>query len=527
MREGKSRMSKMASAPSKLISRNISLSCRGQPIQSEQLFEYTNGRFLANEGHERSKRYARFNLDALCTLVSSLPTVSSPISKIDNMEGYFNKAMLMTAENGKEIIAKIPCPQAVPPESRTSIPALKAIAWSSDSSNPVGSKYILLEKADGRQLVDVWGDMDQLQRFQLIKNLARLEGELTSMEFPGYGNLYFNRPASHHSGQAIPVDDEYCLGPAYNASWFPQSNKGCHSGPWKSISDLGLSLASRGLGHIQRSTLVTRGPHFGTKVEHSRILEAAMDVIPKLAGHPTIQRYSRPTLWHGDLHLGNIYICDQDPTDIVGIIDWQFMSIMPAFMQVQWPYFLSPPENYETGLVKPELPPNFDAMDSDEKAFAMTERDQALLSKCYEAALTKQHLQSYFALTRVDSAIRHLFTSCGTTWKDGIIPLRDSLIQISEHWNEMGFSGPCPFPVTGDVLSKHRLELSRYKDWHKLKSYTQELLQSDDDGWVPPQLDYDKVQDRHAELFQLYMQRETEEISEEEARELWFYKEGS
>lgn len=50
-------------------------------------------------------------------------------------------------------------------------------------------------------------------------------------------------------------------------------------------------------------------------------------------------------------------------------------------------------------MTKPELPANFDEMDSDEKAFAITERDKALLSKCYEAALAKNHLESYFALT--------------------------------------------------------------------------------------------------------------------------------
>lgn len=242
-----------------------------------------------------------------------------------------------------------------------------------------------------------------------------------------------------------------------------------------------------------------------------------------LAGYTSLQRFSNPTLWHGDLHLGNIFVCDEDPTTIVSIIDWQFTSIMPTSMQVQWPSFLSPPDDYEIGMIKPELPPNFDEMDSDEKAFAVTERDKALLAKCYEAALTKNHLESYLAFTRVDPAIRHLFTFCENTLKDGVIPLRDSLMQIFENWHQMGLPNSCPYSVTNDELSKHTLELARYKDWHKLKSYTQELLHSDDDGWVPPQLDFEKVKARHAELFQLYIQKETEELSEEEAKKLWFY----
>lgn len=183
-----------------------------------------------------------------------------------------------------------------------------------------------------------------------------------------------------------------------------------------------------------------------------------------LAGYTPLQRFSNPTLWHDDLHLGNIFVCDEDPTKILSIIDWQFMSIMPAFMQVQWPSFLCPPDDYKIGMVKPELPPNFDEMDSDEKAFAITERDQALLTRCYEAALAKNHLQSYLALTRVDPAIRHLFTFCETTSKNGIIPPRDSLVQISEIWRQMDFPHSCPYQVSNDELSKHKVELARHKD---------------------------------------------------------------
>lgn len=52
-------------------------------------------------------------------MVSSLPSVSSPISKIDKMEGGFNKVTLMTAENGKEVVAKMPFPRIVPMEHST------------------------------------------------------------------------------------------------------------------------------------------------------------------------------------------------------------------------------------------------------------------------------------------------------------------------------------------------------------------------------------------------------------------------
>lgn len=64
----------------------------------------------------------------------------------------------------------------------TSVLVSKVLAWSSDTLNPVVSEYIVMEKSQGRQLVEVWGEIDQLSRFRLIKNLARLESELASIK---------------------------------------------------------------------------------------------------------------------------------------------------------------------------------------------------------------------------------------------------------------------------------------------------------------------------------------------------------
>jgi hypothetical protein len=106
---------------------------------------------------------------------------------------------------------------------------------------------------------------------------------------------------------------------------------------------------------------------------------------------------------------------------------------------------------------------------------------------------------------------------------DGVVPLRDSLLQISKNWHHKGIRGPCPYKITPEDIFKHNVELSRFKDWQTLKRHTQELLQTGDDSWVNPRLDFDKAKARHDELSQVYMERETQVMSEEEARDLWFY----
>ncbi|RAK95655.1 serine/threonine protein kinase [Aspergillus ibericus CBS 121593] len=382
-----------------------------------------------------------------------------------------------------------------------------------------------MEKAGGRPLFRVWGEMNQLQQFSLIKSLVRLESQLAALEFPAYGNLYRRDSVTPQLHSEVPIDDEYCLGPMYNASWFPQPNNGIYAGPWKGLSELGLALTGRGLDRLQNSTFAPRGPHFGALSEHTEILEATKSIIPALVDWPIIQKLSKPTLWHTDLHMGNIYVSEEDPTTIVGIIDWQFTSIMPAFMQVQWPTFLEPPDNYEIGPVKPELPANFDVMDEDERAFAKTKNNQALVAKCYEASFAKHQSPAFQVLSRKYCPVRHLFLFCDNTTKNGIIPLRDSLTDIIGNWTEMGLGDTCPFRINDVDLSKHQQEFARYKDWQKLKGYTQELLHTDDDGWVSPQLDFDKVRAKHDELFQIYMELETKAISKSEAERLWFYVE--
>ncbi|KAK2734458.1 hypothetical protein FQN57_001693 [Myotisia sp. PD_48] len=519
-------------------------SLQGKPIRHRELFEYTNGRFLVNEKYELAKRYVKFDVDGLCKVVSSLPTISSPVSRIDKMEGGFNKALLLTMDNGMELIAKLPCPNAGPlryntesevavlefVRSSTSIPAPKVLAWNSDPKNPVGAEYIIQEKAAGKQLFDVWGEMNEPTKFKLIRNLCQLEAELAKIKLPAFGNLYF-RGRNPGSAQALDAsidpESKFCVGPGFDEMWpgayFGDANASAsYAGPWDQLSDLGISLVKRGIWQVNNSvTVVARGPHHGSTQEHIKMLEHAMKIIPIVSATPLLQRHSNPVLWHTDLYLGNIFVDDEDPTKILSFIDWQYTTVLPLFSQVRWPSFLSPPEGYQLGMIKPELPPNFEDMDADEKAFALAEKDEATRTKCYEAALAKFNSPSLFAMNQIGDTIRDLFVRCDKTYKEGIIPLRDSLIKITENWSKLGLSGECPVSFSREEIAVHQEEMSRYRDWLQLRGYVQQLLYSDDEGWIPPQLDFEEMMVKHKELYEFYLEKE--ELSEEERRKTWFY----
>lgn len=50
-----------------------------------------------------------------------------------------------------------------------------------------------------------------------------------------------------------------------------------------------------------------------------------------------IQNAATPTLLHPNFHMRNIYVSVEDPTVIMGLIDWQSTSIEPAFIYANEP----------------------------------------------------------------------------------------------------------------------------------------------------------------------------------------------
>ena len=107
------------SSPLAQPSRALSITSRGKPINREELFNYTNGRFLANEAEACNRRYVQFDIDQLCAIAAAAGGSSSPIKAINKVEGGFSKALIMHKEDGSEVVAKIPFSIAGPSKYNT------------------------------------------------------------------------------------------------------------------------------------------------------------------------------------------------------------------------------------------------------------------------------------------------------------------------------------------------------------------------------------------------------------------------
>lgn len=264
----------------------------------------------------------------------------------------------------------------------------------------------------------------------------------------------------------------------------------------------------------------------GTASEQISLLETTARLMKVLESHPPLARSARPVLWHTDLHMGNIFVSDEDPSQILSLIDWQSVSVLPMFLQVRWSVFLKPPQNYPTGFVKPKLADDFDQLDPEEKQLAMHEWKQATRAKAYEVS---SHINNKDASRAMDLArvFQELFVRCGETWEEGIVPLRACLVEIFQTWEELGLPCDCPFTFSDDQIQTHELEFKAYREWHDVQEFAREYLDTDAEGWISPEIDFDKKLEQNKALFDLFLDTMAEEKPREIVGKMWPFLENT
>jgi hypothetical protein len=91
------------------------------------------------------------------------------------------------------------------------------------------------------------------------------------------------------------------------------------------------------------------------------------------------------TIWHDDLQMENIYVSDEESTQIVSFIDCQFIEISPLSYLVRLVEFISIGEDPELRDEVSTSRDNIDKMDADQ-AIVRFKHKQTIMGKAYEAA---------------------------------------------------------------------------------------------------------------------------------------------
>ncbi|KIW95359.1 uncharacterized protein Z519_03943 [Cladophialophora bantiana CBS 173.52] len=477
------------------------------PCQDE-LFQFTNGRFLIRDKQQR-------------------PSISR-VREVEKLEGGFSKVLRIQRENGTEFIAKISCPNAGLAKYTTAsevavleyvreytdIPVPSIYSWSADVSNPVGAEYIIMEKAPGVQLFKVWDQIEERNTLAIIEKLAKWESQLMSIKFPTYGCVYSRHSFPESDGKTdlstdIDRSGSYCVGRSCDPTW---STVPCYlaSGPWLSLPEFGTALAKR---EIYRVSQESESAHRKT-----------VELMKILGSHSDLLCHSKPTLCHPDLHLGNIFVSEDDPSKISVIIDWQFAQIAPMFLQVRWPVFLIPSKDYTAGIVSPKFPDDCEDLDDDEMKLVEYDFKQATIAKAYEVRSLLDNKDAYDAMT-LPRVYRELFIGCGETETEGPAPLRKCMIEILNSWHDVNLPGECPYAFSPEEIQKHAKQFEQFRERHRARAFAMEYLDTDADGWIPPEVDFAKKQQQNRALFALYVDRMSGQKSREEMRKLWPFSE--
>ncbi|KAE8355458.1 phosphotransferase enzyme family protein [Aspergillus coremiiformis] len=489
-------------------------------------FNYTSGRWLINEAHQLEKRHIKFDVPALQRIAGQLMG-SRRVRMTKIPEGLFNKVFSLQMENGKEILARIPNPNAGHPHYvvasevatldflRTvlGIPVPRVLSWSSSSQpNPVGAEYILMERVKGRQLSEVWDDMSEAQRFGLVKSLVDVERKLVNAKFTVHGSLYYRN--TFPQGISIATleradqgaQSEFVLGPTTQRSFWEDEKEVLEidRGPWETAQGYFSAVANREIACIRNTqsrpsnVTVPLGKTPQRRDGHIKLLEQFLTVLPHIL--PPDETLS-PVLLHPDLHSNNIFVDASDPTQISHIIDWQAVHTAPLFLQAKFPSIFNCDDIYPWGAVQPKLPEDFDTFSPAEKKQAEDKLDRLRLKKFYELASRKFNRALVHAMDKMrndNDPTAFIFHIVGQSSEDGPIPLKELLIQVFEKWDRImerrGSTEPCPISFSRKEIDESRQQVetwaAAFGDFERLRA---EII--GEDGWVSHD-DYEEARSR-------------------------------
>lgn len=204
-----------------------------------------------------------FNVAALQRAAVAAVGANS-VTSMTKVGENINRVFLLTFDNGKEAIARLPTPIAGPPGlvtasevatmdflRRLRVPVPRILAWNSTSeTSDVGAEYIIMEKAEGREATEK--DVDR----SLVIGLAKALKPLADLQFKYHGSIYYKKdvPAGEQSygdfllNPPSGVDfSPFVIGPIAQRDWWRDDRakqKGGH-GPCKCRKYLSKILTER------------------------------------------------------------------------------------------------------------------------------------------------------------------------------------------------------------------------------------------------------------------------------------------
>ncbi|EPE24799.1 Protein kinase-like (PK-like) [Glarea lozoyensis ATCC 20868] len=362
-----------------------------------------------------SERRVFFNVNELGRVAAEAVGANMCVGVEKYPDGMYNKSMLLTMDDGNEVVAKIPNPNAGLPHYTTAsevatmdfvrnilgTPVPRVLAWNSRvEGNPVGAQYTIMERVPGVELESVWPTMPIEDRLSIVKEIAGYQKTWASTSFTMYGSMYYAADLgseyatnmTYTDGQGNEIEtSRFAIGLSTGRELIDnkRSTVEFDRGPCKiicrfestlltyvqrsSLEDYHLAIGRREIASVKQLpqlpkspiTLCGPGTYQPTKDRKLKALECYLQLIKHLLSQD--QSIGTSHLWHGDLHVANVFVNPSKPTEIVGIIDWQSTELAPLYFHTRQPQFLDFEGPQVEGLERPRLPKDIESMEEREQ----------------------------------------------------------------------------------------------------------------------------------------------------------------
>ncbi|KAL9083058.1 MAG: hypothetical protein Q9165_008682 [Trypethelium subeluteriae] len=486
-----------------------------------------------------------------------LNTVGIKVLKV--AEGMHNKAFVLTMDNGMEVVAKLPNPNAGPPRYTIAsevatrkmlrdvftIPAPRVLSWSCDAtSNSVQAEYILEEKAPGSRLGALWNEVSRKTKLAIVQQVVGLDCSLTAVQFKMHGCFYFKEDIQRLTGKSDAVQlttdrrglnlDQYAMGPLTIAGLWTsgRGQMNLDRGPWQEPQSYTRGLVANEKAWIRRFAK-PRMNYFRSLEdlefpEHAFQLLAKYEQVAPLLIPSENEAAPANILWHPDLHLDNVFV-DPVSYEITGIVDWQSATVAPLFCQSGIHRAFRHCKSVREGWVVPERPENFDALPLDEQKRVDRDLESEIIHKYYEAKTLKRapcHRQ-YLQQPMVPVLRKPIWLVTGVWENSNLVFLRDALIAISLRWNEIfGEDTPCPIKFSAEELKQHVREGENVNSVEDMLSMFRDQRVLPANGVVHPE-DYQTAVENCRKYKQVFLDAAENQYERDLYSRLWPYQDVS
>ncbi|KAF1843821.1 uncharacterized protein K460DRAFT_286920 [Cucurbitaria berberidis CBS 394.84] len=307
--------------------------------------------------------------------------------------------------------------------------------------------------------------MDIDDQAKIVKSLIEIDAKFLAISLDRFGAVFYAKDMPNYApteirGQVSPAVKEdvrhrFVVGPSVEREFWEdgRAQMALDRGPWNSAAGYAEAIAHREIQWIERYAKAKVPPVPLSTSDAQKSPEVHIDLLQKYLGVvgkllPTEEDLLLPTLWHRDLHRGNVFVHEGQ---VSSIIDWQSVWVGPRILRARTPQLVE-----YNGEIQTKLPENFNELDHEEKDRVREAVRRSILLYIYETSTAKRNPSLYKVMRYANGkTLEQLVEFAHNSWEGDILPFREVLIRIQRDWHLIDETSTCPYHFSSEEIAQH------------------------------------------------------------------------